>query len=205
MANSTSRRLATIAFLSVIVMSGACNKSIQSDSGSHSFGSSKSATGERPIGDLAASPALSASAGGPTDDEMIVARAGSSGQRIEDLRQERLAASAAALQDVFFDFDRWTLTEQGRQSLGLNADWLRSNPDKKITIEGHCDDRGTSAYNMVLGEKRAGAIRAYLMDLGIKAERLQTVSYGKERPFCQERTEPCYQQNRRGHLAIRNR
>jgi peptidoglycan-associated lipoprotein len=203
MVKSTSRRAAVIAVLSVLMLSGACNKSIQTDSGSK--GSSQRARGERPIGDLASSPALSARLGDDKSEEMMMARADSSGQQIEDLRQERLAASAGALQDVFFDFDRWTLTEQGRQSLGMNADWLRSNPDKKITIEGHCDERGTSAYNMVLGEKRASAIRAYLIDLGIKAARLEVVSYGKERPFCQDRTETCYQQNRRGHLAIRVR
>jgi peptidoglycan-associated lipoprotein len=136
---------------------------------------------------------------------MMIAKADSSGERIEDLRKDQLTRSAAALQDVFFEFDRWSLTESGRQLLGMNADWLRSNPDKRVMIEGHCDERGTSAYNMVLGEKRAKAIRAYLIDLGIKAERLEAVSYGKERPMCQERTEDCYQQNRRGHLAVRTR
>jgi len=72
-----------------------------------------------------------------------------------------------------------------------------------LKVEGHCDERGTSAYNLVLAEKRAKSVRNYLMELGIKAERFVVVSYGKERPFCKERTEACYQQNRRGHLVVK--
>ena len=80
---------------------------------------------------------------------------------------------------------------------------MKSNSSAQIKVEGHCDERGTSAYNLVLGEKRAKAARNYLVELGVGANRLSVVSYGKERPSCNEHTEACYQQNRRGHLSLK--
>ncbi len=85
----------------------------------------------------------------------------------------------------------------------LDAEWLKANPTKSVTIEGHCDERGTLAYNLVLGEKRAKAVQKYLMELGVNAKQLSVVSYGKERPFCNEHEDACYQKNRRGHLVVR--
>ena len=80
---------------------------------------------------------------------------------------------------------------------------MRAHGLTQLKVEGHCDERGSSAYNLVLAEKRAKAVRNYLMDLGVKADRLTIVSYGKERPFCNDHSESCYQQNRRGHLVIK--
>ncbi|WP_455245124.1 peptidoglycan-associated lipoprotein Pal [Petrachloros mirabilis] len=135
----------------------------------------------------------------------LMAKADPSGtaRQLEEMRAEQAASAAANLQDVFFGYDSWTITEEGRQALSRNAEWMRVNPKALVKIEGHCDDRGTSAYNLVLGEKRAKAVRNYLVELGISASRLSVVSYGKERPFCNERDESCYQQNRRGHLVVR--
>jgi len=124
-------------------------------------------------------------------------------QRTQELQQEAAATAGAALQDVYFAFDKWTVTDDGKQALGTDAQWLKANAGKALTIEGHCDERGTQAYNLVLGEKRAKAVRSYLVDLGIDAKRLAVASYGKDRPFCRDRTEDCYQQNRRGHLVLR--
>jgi peptidoglycan-associated lipoprotein len=95
------------------------------------------------------------------------------------------------------------ITEEGRQALSRNAEWIKSNSNALLKVEGHCDERGTSAYNLVLGEKRAKAVRNYLVELGVGANRLSVVSYGKERPSCTEHAESCYQQNRRGHLAVK--
>jgi peptidoglycan-associated lipoprotein len=139
---------------------------------------------------------------------MVIAKAEPSAgahNQVEEMRRDQMATAVAGLQDVYFEFDRWTLTEVGRKALLLDAEWLRSNPGKRLTIQGHCDDRGTSAYNIVLGEKRARTIHAYLKDLGVGSDRLTVVSYGKERPFCNESTEGCYQQNRRGHLVLEAR
>ena len=108
------------------------------------------------------------------------------------------------VKDVYFAFDSWKISQEGAYSLQADAEWLKSNPGERVTIEGHCDERGTQDYNMVLGKKRAEAARAYLVDLGVNSSQLKVVSYGKERPFCSEQNEHCYQQNRRGHMAVRS-
>ena len=115
----------------------------------------------------------------------------------------RLATALAGLNDVFFAYDSWKLTEDGMRALEGNANWLKANPGKSLTIEGYCDERGTVAYNLVLGERRAKAVRNYLMELGVDQSRLTVVSYGKERPFCKDHDESCYRLNRRAHLVLR--
>jgi peptidoglycan-associated lipoprotein len=125
------------------------------------------------------------------------------GRQMDEIRAEQAASSAAGLRDVFFAYDSWTISEEERQALNRNAEWMKSNPSALVKVEGHCDERGTSAYNLVLGEKRAKAARNYLVELGVGANRLSVVSYGKERPSCNEHAESCYQQNRRGHLVVK--
>jgi peptidoglycan-associated lipoprotein len=128
----------------------------------------------------------------------------SSGRQMDDIRAEQAASSVAGLRDVLFGYDSWTISEEGRQALNRDAEWMKSNSGALVKVEGHCDERGTSAYNLVLGEKRAKAARNYLVELGVSANRLSVVSYGKERPFCNEHAESCYQQNRRGHLVVKS-
>jgi peptidoglycan-associated lipoprotein len=106
------------------------------------------------------------------------------------------------LQDAFFDYDQSDLRDDARTALSANAEWLKRHPSIQILIEGHADERGTSAYNLALGDRRANAARDYLDSLGVAASRVRTVSYGKERPFCTDSTEDCWQQNRRGHFVI---
>jgi len=106
-----------------------------------------------------------------------------------------------ALDDVFFDFDRFQIRKDAMPVLDANAQWFRANGSKTVLIEGHCDERGTLAYNLVLGEKRARAAKMYLQDLGVQASQLQITSYGETRPFCKQQNEDCYQQNRRAHFA----
>ena len=124
-------------------------------------------------------------------------------RQLDEARAEQAATLAAGLRDVFFGYDSWTISEEGRQALSRNAEWLRMHPAAQLKVEGHCDERGSSTYNFVLAEKRAKVILNYLGDLGIKRDRIIAVSYGKERPFCKDRSEACYQQNRRGHLVVR--
>lgn len=128
----------------------------------------------------------------------------SSHRQVDEMRAEQAASAAAGLRDVFFGYDSWTITEDGRQALSVNAEWMKANKGALVKVEGHCDERGTAAYNLVLGEKRAKAVRNYLVELGVSPNRLSVVSYGKERPFCNEHEESCYQQNRRGHLVVRS-
>ena len=115
------------------------------------------------------------------------------------------ATSQGLLGDVFFDYDQYELRQDARDRLAQNARFLTSRPEFVLTIEGHADERGTNDYNLALGEKRANAVKDYLSTLGVGAERLRTVSYGEERPFCGESSESCWSQNRRAHFTITGR
>ena len=109
------------------------------------------------------------------------------------------------LQPVFFGFDSSELDDAGRMAASANAEVLRRYPTWVITVEGHCDERGTPEYNLALGERRATAVKTYLVSLGIPAERVRVVSYGKEFPFDPGQTEQAWAQNRRGHFVITSR
>lgn len=106
------------------------------------------------------------------------------------------------LGDIFFDFDQYVIRKDAIPVLEGNGKWLRNKPGRSIMIEGHCDERGTEAYNLVLGEKRARATKRYLENLGIPTSRIQITSYGEVRPFCKEHNEGCWQQNRRAHFVV---
>jgi peptidoglycan-associated lipoprotein len=105
------------------------------------------------------------------------------------------------VRDAYFDFNKADIRSDARDALAKTADFLRNYPQVKVTIEGHCDERGSTEYNLALGDRRASATKQYLISLGISADRLNTVSFGKEKPFCMQTTEDCYQQNRRGHFV----
>lgn len=105
------------------------------------------------------------------------------------------------LADIFFDFDQYTIKQEAQPTLEADAVWLKDVAGKSILIEGHCDERGTEAYNLVLGEKRARSTKRYLEDLGVSASRMKIISFGEIRPFCQEHDEICYQKNRRAHFV----
>jgi len=107
--------------------------------------------------------------------------------------------------DVFFAFDQADLSEQARQRLAGNADFMREHPEYRFTVEGHCDERGTNEYNLALGSRRANAATDYIVSLGIPGDSMQTISYGEERPVCTESTETCWQRNRRAHFVISGR
>lgn len=109
---------------------------------------------------------------------------------------------ARLVQDVFFDYDSFTLRPDTQQSLTTAAQFLQQHPNLKFTIEGHCDERGSTEYNLALGDSRAGAIRDALTRNGVSTDRIKTISYGKEKPFCTESNEQCWQQNRRGHFVL---
>lgn len=127
------------------------------------------------------------------------------------VREGTLAAGAGSLDEInrtaplkplFFELDSSDISPEGRMILDANAVIMKKNPDWTVTIEGHCDDRGTAEYNLALGERRAIAARAYLVSLGISADRLRTVSYGKEFPFDPGRDESAFAKNRRAHFVV---
>ena len=109
-----------------------------------------------------------------------------------------------AVTDAYFDFDKSDIRDDARSALTRDAEFLRANPNITVQIEGHCDERGSEAYNLGLGDRRSNSARDFLVSLGINGDRVTTISYGKERPFCTESTEECWQQNRRAHLVCTN-
>lgn len=111
-------------------------------------------------------------------------------------------AFAQQVKDVFFDYDQYSIRPSDAQVLQANAQFLQSHPNVRITIEGHADERGSTEYNLALGDNRANAVKQAMVQAGVPADRIHTISYGKEKPFCKESNEQCWQQNRRGHFAF---
>ena len=131
----------------------------------------------------------------------------------ENLAEESLSSRMASEQeqadmdrleneDIYFDFDSIQLTPEAQEILTKKGQWLRENPTARVIIEGHCDNRGTNEYNLALGEGRAQSARTFLMDLGIDISRLDTISYGEERPLDPQQTESAWEKNRRAHFVI---
>ncbi|MDH3826632.1 MAG: peptidoglycan-associated lipoprotein Pal [Desulfobacterales bacterium] len=104
--------------------------------------------------------------------------------------------------NIYYEFDKSTLTPMAQDTLMRHAAWLRENADVSVTIEGHADERGTNEYNLALGDRRADSAKAFLVDLGIASSRLTTISYGEERPLCMQQNEECWTKNRRGHFIV---
>jgi peptidoglycan-associated lipoprotein len=108
----------------------------------------------------------------------------------------------AKIEDVLFDYDRAMLRPDQLPKIDMLATWLRENPGTRVMIEGHCDERGNTEYNLGLGDRRASAIRERLQTIGISRDRLETISYGEERPACRDQSESCWSRNRRGHFVL---
>ncbi|HTI36175.1 MAG TPA: peptidoglycan-associated lipoprotein Pal [Vicinamibacterales bacterium] len=135
-------------------------------------------------------PPAPAPAPQPTEDEIFARKS------LEEINAEK------PLTDAYFDLDSSQIRGDATGALQKDAEWMKRWPSTKVTIEGHCDSRGSSEYNLALGDRRAKAVQDYLVSLGISADRIQTVSKGKEQPVCSEQNEACWQQNRRGHFVV---
>jgi peptidoglycan-associated lipoprotein len=165
-------------------------------SGGGSTGSGSGSTGsgsESPLQGIAKSPKEEAVKSPP----MMVAKADQAeieARKARETAQRRLA-------DIYFAFDKWALTDEGKKNLTQSAEALKQIPNIKLLIEGHCDERGSREYNLVLGEKRAKEAERFLSGLGI-TNPVSVTSFGKERPVCTERDESCYWKNRRAHLVL---
>jgi peptidoglycan-associated lipoprotein len=193
MSPSPDRRLATLAALATLVLLATCGP------------------GKRP-------PVLATTPGGepsgPTEPADRSTEHVDEGPDIQSLRGESAAGSdlsdwpagtsteAGPLEDIHFDLDSASLTDAARAILEKHALWLQSHRSARVSIEGHCDERGTVEYNLALGEQRARAARDYLESLGVAAERLRTVSYGKERPLDPASNEEAWARNRRVHFEV---
>lgn len=135
-------------------------------------------------------PPAATPAAAPTEEELFAR------ETLEELNKR------APLGDVFFHYDSVELSEEARATLQKNLTWLKRWTSTRIMVEGHADSRGTNEYNLALAERRADAVRDYLVSLGLAADRVTTVSKGEEQPVCSEDTEACWQQNRRGHFVF---
>jgi peptidoglycan-associated lipoprotein len=112
------------------------------------------------------------------------------------------AGQEGVFKDIHFDFDKYNIQDSSRSELKAVAAWMRKNSSAKLSIEGHCDERGTNEYNLALGDRRAKAVKDYLMSLGVSSSRIETISYGEEKPLCTEHTEECWAKNRRAHFVV---
>jgi len=156
----------------------------------------------------------------PSASTTYVARAtGPGGDAVAEARVTVSAPSAATppplpaisdsefftnnMQDAFFDYDQYTIRDDARAALQADTRALAERSGIRITIEGHCDERGSEKYNLALGDRRANAAKEFLVSQGINSSRIDTTSYGKERNFCEEHNEECWQRNRRAHLVMR--
>lgn len=146
------------------------------------------------------------------DDDAMKAKEAAEKARQEELARQR-AIEEESMQkqqaremflndDIHFEFDSSTLTPEAQLTLKKKAEWLQNNPEAMSTIEGHCDERGTSEYNLALGDRRATSAKNFLVDLGISASRLTTISYGEERPIDPGQNEEAWAKNRRCHFTI---
>ena len=111
--------------------------------------------------------------------------------------EREAALKARKLEPVYFEFDQWSIREDQKEVMAKNAEWLKANPNMKVRLEGHCDERGTAEYNLALGQKRADAVKTFLEGLGISGQRMSTISYGEERPLDPAHDEAAWVKNRR--------
>jgi peptidoglycan-associated lipoprotein len=128
---------------------------------------------------------------------------GGSQSSIQQFEQSGVVHGGGPYRDVQFDYDSYRIDERGLDAVKENASLLQADPTRRVEIEGHCDDRGTSEYNLALGAKRARAVKDALVGMGIGGDRLDTVSYGEELPLCRDETDSCWATNRRAHLVQR--
>ncbi len=130
------------------------------------------------------------------------------GKDLSALEKEKSLAwkkekEAFEMEDLYFDYDQYVLTTKARDLLQKKVEWLKRNSQAKVQVEGHCDDRGSTEYNLALGDRRADSVKQYLVSLGISTDRISTISYGKEKPLDPGQTEEAWARNRRAHFVVR--
>ena len=119
-----------------------------------------------------------------------------------DVASEYAEGKEGMFADIMFDYDKYDVKESYKSELQTVAEWMTKNSSGKLSVEGNCDDRGTNEYNLALGDRRAKAVRDYLVSLGVASSRIETISYGEEKPVCSEQSEECWAKNRRAHFVI---
>lgn len=120
----------------------------------------------------------------------------------EDIASSYAEGKEGMFEDVLFDYDKYDIKESYKKEMQSVAAWMTKNRSATLSIEGHCDDRGTNEYNLALGDRRAKAVKDFLVPLGVPSSRIETISYGEEKPLCTEQSEECWARNRRAHFVI---
>lgn len=138
----------------------------------------------------------------PARDQLAASGPSSGTSAAHDDGQRKDTPVLQDLRDIFFAYDSWQLSKQSHQILESNAKWLKARPHARITIEGHCDQRGTQAYNYILGQRRAETTQWYLSQLGVPSDQTAVVSFGKDQPLCSVFSAACFQSNRRAHFSM---
>lgn len=131
-----------------------------------------------------------------------ILRGNGNGGETGDIASGRKSGAEKGVGDIFFDFDRYLIREDAAETLNNNSTVLKKIGVKNLVVEGHSDERGTTDYNLALGERRAESAKKYLTNLGIDSSRISVITYGKEKPFCAEHSEDCWQENRRAHFVL---
>jgi peptidoglycan-associated lipoprotein len=188
-----------IVCLSIMVMTGCAKKSAVKD---QAVSAEEKAAADRAAEQARAKAEAEAKA--RADQEARLAAE----QKAKEEAEAKVAPQAAAVKeeltfkDVLFDYDKFSLKPESRDILKQLAEWLTNNKNKIVLIEGNCDERGTTEYNLALGERRAKEAMKYLVELGVDGKRIKTISYGKERPFDPGHTEEAWAKNRRDHFVV---
>lgn len=190
MARRVLMLLVSVLLISGMLFTASCSKkAVKSDAGVGQAGDQAGGAGTAGLSEeeLARRRAI--------EDERIRAEAAA--------RQSEMARQEFVNEDVFFDYDSSNITDFAQGVLAKKADWMRANPTATVSIEGHCDERGTNEYNLALGDRRAIVVKNYLVNLGIAEDRMDTVSYGEERPLDPGHSEAAWAKNRRAHFVLR--
>ena len=188
---SVRRLISTIALCTALAVTAACAKKTPAPAPAALPPPPPPAAPRTPPPPPPPPPPEAAPAPRPLGEEEIFAR-----KSVDQLNAEK------PMDDVFFDLDKSDVRDDAKAVLQRDADFLKKWGSVRIMLEGHCDSRGSSEYNLALGSRRANALKSYLVNLGVPEARVTVVGKGKEQPFCSENNESCWQQNRRGHFVV---
>ena len=135
--------------------------------------------------------------------ETVTEKKGGAGESITSKEMDgKTEGKEGMFADVHFDFDKYDIKDADKPTLKNIASWMTKNGSAKLMVEGHCDERGTNEYNLALGDRRAKAVKDYLVSLAVPSAKIETIIYGEEKPLCKEQTEECWAKNRRGHFVV---
>lgn len=143
----------------------------------------------------------------PSAEEVTEQKMASKVESVEEseMASRKMMEKEGMFNDILFDYDKYNVKDMYKPELKEISAWMMKNSDSKILVEGHTDERGTNEYNLALGDRRSTAVKDYLVSLGVASSRIETISYGEEKPLCTESDEECWAKNRRAHIVVMNK